>query len=396
MFVLIDRYIARLIFWPLLGTLVVSALILLMIRMAELFSLVLDEGGTTSTAFQILGNLVPQYLAFGIPLGLIFGVSRAFRGLALAGELDAVAGMGVSTLRLLKVPMLYAAGLAVITFAVVGYVQPLSVYEFERLLFDVRNGQFGFSVPVGEFTRLSDKIAIRVVAARNGGRDLSGVFLSVTENDGRQMTIIAERATLTADDDTGLSSAVFMNGTVSRVDFGAQKAQSISFASYDLPFKLPNMPTFRLRGEHERELTLSEQIRETRDVTTPPQKMAEASAGIYRRLAQVLVLFFLPMLGVALARPALRSTSEMGLIIALVLYIVYNEISLYGERLGFNGQADPLPVQVAPLLVFAALSVGLFLPMALRSGEPPMAILMRVDVMWFWPWRKNLASKKAR
>ena len=138
MFVLIDRYIARLIFWPLLGTLVVSALILLMIRMAELFSLVLDEGGTTSTAFQILGNLVPQYLAFGIPLGLIFGVSRAFRGLALAGELDAVAGMGVSTLRLLKVPMLYAAGLAVITFAVVGYVQPLSVYEFERLLFDVR------------------------------------------------------------------------------------------------------------------------------------------------------------------------------------------------------------------------------------------------------------------
>lgn len=384
MFVLIDKYIARLIFWPLFATLAVSALILLMIRMAELFSLVLDEGGTTATAFQILGNLVPQYLAFGIPIGLIFGVSRAFRGLALAGELDAVSGMGVSTLRLLKVPMIYATGLATITFAVVSYIQPLSVYEFERLLFDVRNGQFGFSVPVGEFTKLNDKIAIRVVNARNGGRDLSGVFLNVKEDNGSLLTIIAERATLLSDDESGESAATFKNGTLSRVDFTTQKSQSISFAEYELPFKLPNMPTFRFRGEHERELTLSEQINEARDPAVSPAKKAESLAGIYRRLAQVFVLFFLPLLAMALARPALRSTSEMGLIIALVAYIVYNEISLYGERLGFNGQADPLPVQLGPFVVFACAVLLLFVPMAIKSGEPPLAIIMRFDLASLW------------
>src|SRR5580693_5880116 len=98
--VLIDRYVARLILWPLLATLAISAMLLLVVRMVELFGLLIDEGGTVTTIFEVLSQLVPQYLALGIPVGLLMGVLLTFRQLTLARELDAMLGSGVSYLRL--------------------------------------------------------------------------------------------------------------------------------------------------------------------------------------------------------------------------------------------------------------------------------------------------------
>ncbi|HMN54250.1 MAG TPA: LPS export ABC transporter permease LptF, partial [Sphingopyxis sp.] len=44
----IDRYIARLIFFPMLGTLVLSAMLLVLEKMLRLFDFVATEGGPVS------------------------------------------------------------------------------------------------------------------------------------------------------------------------------------------------------------------------------------------------------------------------------------------------------------------------------------------------------------
>src|SRR5690349_13685215 len=79
--VLIDRYIGRLILWPLVVTLAVSAMLLLIVRMVDLTALLIDQGGTFITLLHVLSELVPQYLALGIPVGLLMGVLLAFRQL---------------------------------------------------------------------------------------------------------------------------------------------------------------------------------------------------------------------------------------------------------------------------------------------------------------------------
>ena len=78
----IDRYIARLIFFPMLGTLVLSAMLLVLEKMLRLFDFVATEGGPVSVVWRMLANLIPEYLSLGIPIGLMLGILLAFRRLA--------------------------------------------------------------------------------------------------------------------------------------------------------------------------------------------------------------------------------------------------------------------------------------------------------------------------
>ena len=84
----IDRYIARLIFFPMLGTLVLSAMLLVLEKMLRLFDFVATEGGPVSVVWRMLANLIPEYLSLGIPIGLMLGILLAFRRLATSSELD--------------------------------------------------------------------------------------------------------------------------------------------------------------------------------------------------------------------------------------------------------------------------------------------------------------------
>ena len=73
---------------PLFGTLVLSAMLLVLEKMLRLFDFVATEGGPVSVVFKMLANLMPQYMSLAIPLGLLMGIQMAFRKLATSSELD--------------------------------------------------------------------------------------------------------------------------------------------------------------------------------------------------------------------------------------------------------------------------------------------------------------------
>jgi lipopolysaccharide export system permease protein len=126
-----DRYIARLVIVPLLGTLTIAAMLLLLDRMRRLFDFVTAEGGPISVVWRMLANLMPEYLSLGIPIGLILGILLAFRKLAISSELDIFRAVGQGYGRLLRVPYIFAVFLAFVNFAIVGFVQPYARYLYE-------------------------------------------------------------------------------------------------------------------------------------------------------------------------------------------------------------------------------------------------------------------------
>jgi lipopolysaccharide export system permease protein len=81
---LIDRYFARTIAVPLIGTLILAAMLLVLDKMLRLFQYVVDAGGPVSVVWRMLANLLPEYLSLGIPIGLMLGILLAFRKLALS------------------------------------------------------------------------------------------------------------------------------------------------------------------------------------------------------------------------------------------------------------------------------------------------------------------------
>ncbi len=212
LFTRFDRYLARLIALPLLATLMISAMLLLLEKMLKLFDFVVNEGGPVSVVWAMLGNLIPQYLGLGIPIGLLLGVLLAFRKLALSSELDALRAVGISYNRLLLVPYLYAAALGLLTLIIVGFVQPYTRYAYEGLQFELRSGALGASIKVGEFATLGKRMTLRVEESHNQGQDLHGIFVRAESKSGKTLAVSAERGTFLATDDPDVILLRLTNG----------------------------------------------------------------------------------------------------------------------------------------------------------------------------------------
>src|SRR6476659_9304727 len=198
---LIDRYLAKSIAVPLVGSLILAAMLLVLDKMLRLFQYVVDAGGPVSIVWRMLANLRPEYLSLGIPIGLMLGILLAFRKLALSSELDALRGIGVGYGRLLRVPYAFAIPLMFLNLFIVGYLEPWSHYRYEGLRFDLKSGALGAAIKVGEFNRLGHRLTVRIDCSENKGSLLHGIFIQMDDANGTTVAATAERGRFLATDD---------------------------------------------------------------------------------------------------------------------------------------------------------------------------------------------------
>lgn len=374
----IDRYLAKLIFVPLVGTLVLAAMLLLLEKMLRLFDFVVSEGGPVNVVWRMMANLIPEYLGLAIPLGLMLGVLLAFRKLALSSELDSLRAVGIGYGRLLRVPYAYAALLMAVNVAIVGFVQPYAQYAYQELRFDLSSGALGASIKVGEFTNFGRRMTIRVERSENKGTDLYGVFVRAEDRRGRTLAVTADRGTFLASRDGSAIVLRLLNGRLVHDQPGFPAPRVLSFQRHDLPIDMPAIEAFRGRGSPLEELTLPELARVGKTPGTEPERRAEARANFHFRLVEIVMILMLPLLAVALAVPPKRSTSGLGIFVSIVMVVTYHKVNQYAEQMGSQGRIDPLIALWAPFLLFAALIFWMYWTLAYKPGGQPIGALERV------------------
>ncbi len=378
LFTRFDRYLARLIAVPLLSTLVISAMLLLLDRMLRLFDFVVTEGGPVSVVWRMLGNLLPEYLGLGIPIGLMLGILLGFRNIALSSELDALRSVGVSYNRLLRIPYLFAITLALVNLFIVGWLQPTTRYNYEGLRFELRSGALGASIKVGEFAKLGKRATLRVEESHDGGRDLRGVFLRTENPKGESLAVTADSGTFLSTDDPNVLLLRLRNGVLVQDGPKLVTPRVLRFTMNDLPIDLPKMEMFRSRGGDTDELTMNELV----DIATGNRAAGSlwlpAVADLQQRLVQCAVMLMLPLLAVALAVPPKRSTSSLGVFLGIVLIVTYYKITQYTQRMGAIGRVDPVIAQWVPFVAFSAFCMWMYYVLAFRPGGQPIGGLERV------------------
>jgi lipopolysaccharide export system permease protein len=374
---LTDRYIARLIAVPLTATLVIAAMLLILDKMLSLFDFVASEGGPVSVVWRMLANLIPEYLSLGIPIGLTLGILLAFRKLAMSSELDVMRAVGLGYGRLLRVPYVFTVSLALLNLAIVGFVQPKARYAYEGLRYELRSGALGASIKVGEFTKLGRRMTLRIERAENKGRDLYGIFVDTQASGGRTLAVTAERGTFLATDDPNTIIFRLANGTLvhDAPDFRAPRV--LSFVAHDLPIDLPKMESFRQRGGRDRELTIPELARQSKLPATADTTRDALRSEFHFRLVEVATMLLLPLLALALAVPPKRSSSALGVFVAIVVLVTQHKINEYGAALGTLGRIDPILALWVPFLAFAALTTWMYHMVAHVPGGQPIAVLER-------------------
>jgi len=372
-----DRYIARRIAVPLVATIAIAAMLLVLDRMLRLFDFVVREGGPVWVVWRLLANLLPEYLGLGVPIGLLLGILLAFRKLAMSSELDALRAAGVSYDRMLRVPFMFALAMGLINLAIVGFVQPVARYSYEQLRYDLRTGALGASIKVGEFARLGPRTTLRVEGSENDGKDLRGLFLRAEPKSGGAFTVSAAEGAFYATDDPDVIQLRLRRGSLIQEDPKFAAPRVLTFEEHSIPIDLPRMAGFRARGEKELELTLPELVRVSGDPESPPDMRVESVAATQRRLIQVVIMAFLPLLAVALAVPPKRSQSALGIILGIGILVAFHKISEYTERVGGAGRLDPVWGQWIPFILFAALCVWLYATLAYKPGGQPLGGLER-------------------
>lgn len=377
----IDRYILRLVLMPMLGVFVLAASLLVMDKMLRLFDFVATEGGPIGVVFQMLGSLLPEYASLAVPLGLMLGILLAFRKLATTSELDVMRAVGLSYTRLLRVPYAITLVLAAVNLAIVGYVQPLARYTYEELNYELKSGALGASIRVGEFTRLQDRLALRIEESRDEGRQLGGIFARVADEDGQVLSISARRGQFLALKDSPNTIIFRLEDGQIIQDTPGQTPRVLSFTRHDMPIDLPAIEEFRERGSDQstdrREDLLPELLNIGWSDSQPSAARASGQATFNYRVVEVVMMLLLPLLAVALAIPPKRSSSAMGLFVSIIMTVAYHKVNQYAEDVASLGRVDPILALWGPFAVFAALILWMYWRVAYVPGGQAIGWLER-------------------
>jgi lipopolysaccharide export system permease protein len=390
----IDRYVLRLTVVPMLGVFVLAASLLVLDKMLRLFDFVATQGGPIGVVFKMLASMMPEYASLAIPLGLLLGVLLAFRKLAVSSELDVMRAVGLGYGRLLRVPYAIAAVLIVVNIALVFYIQPISRYYYERLSYELQSGALGASIKVGEFTTLKDRMALRIERSEDDGRKLIGIFARVADAKGQVLSISADEGQFLANRDNPDTIILRLtDGTIVQ-DTGNQSPRVLSFSRHDLPIDLPTVEKFRARGSMEREYILPELLRIGWGQQQPDAKRDASQASFNFRMVEVVMMLLMPLLAVALAIPPKRSTSSLGVFVAIVMVVAYHKVNQYGEDLAALGRIDPLLALWVPFALFAVLIVWMYWRVAYVPGGQAIGALETAAAKLGKRLRKLLGRRK--
>lgn len=393
---LIDRYLARSIAVPLLGSLILAAMLLVLDKMLRLFQYVVDAGGPVSVVWRMLANLLPEYLSLGIPIGLMLGVLLAFRKLALSSELDALRGIGVSFGRLLRVPYFYAVPLMALNLFIVGYLEPWSHYRYEGLRFDLKSGALGAAIKVGEFNQLGRRLTLRIDRSEHNGTQLHGIFVEMDDKNGMSVAATAEHGRFLATDDPDTILFRLVKGRLVQDSPKFATPRTLSFETYDLPVSLPVINQFRSRGGSQSgELYLHELVkRGYGGAAANRHDMLEGRADLNFRLVEVIMMLILPLLAVALAVPPKRSSSSLGIFIGIVTVVAYHKVNQYADQMAVQGRVDAIIALWVPFLLLAGLIVWMYHVLAHRPGGQPIGVL-EYTAAKSWRYIRGLIPKRA-
>ena len=377
---LMDRYIAKSVAVPLIGTLLLAAMLLVLDKMLRLFDFVVNAGGPVSVVWRMLANLLPEYFSLGIPIGLMLGILLAFRKFALSSELDALRGVGAGFGRLLRIPFAYAFGLMLLNLFIMGWVQPWTHYGYERLRFDLRTGALGASIKVGEFNHLGKRMTLRIDRSEKKGTSLHGIFVQVDDKSGTQIAATAESGRFLSTDDPDVILFRLEKGRLIQDSPKFQTPRTLAFNLYDLPVNIPRVDPFRQRGHEElEELTLPELVRVGYlQANIPRDQRLGAQANLHFRLVEVIMMMMLPLLAVALAVPPKRSDSSLGIFVGIVIIVAYHKVNKYMEEAAAQGRLEPILALWVPLILLAVWIYWMYHVLAHRPGGQPIAALERV------------------
>jgi lipopolysaccharide export system permease protein len=348
----IDIYILRRIAKPLFALSGITMMILALENAPRLLRMTDEVERPLALIARFLVVLMPEHLAFGLMVGTFLSVALVLRRMALDHELDALFAVGLSPVRLMRMPMMIGVLLAMIHVGLRGYAEPWGERQLDEIGRAARSGDLGIAIAPGEFRHFGADVTLIASSVDNHTGVLRGLFLQTPQG-----TITAQLARIRNGGHQGMIVDLD-RGVAVRVDRDG-RWQPTGFQTMRLPIGVASASTVRAgesalnRADRQTSSTLYALARATDRVRISDPHIA--AAELVLRVGQASLIPILPWLALALAIPPLRSTSPVGIGAGLIVIVAFIE----GGNM-FVQTAHPAPYMILllgaiMLLTFAIL-----------------------------------------
>lgn len=333
-------------------------MMLLAERMVRLLDTTLGKKNSFAVVFELLAYLVPHYLGTAIPAALFLGLLFGFNKMSKDSEIEAFMAAGIGLHRLARPVIVLSAALAVVSLAIIGWMQPHTRYAYRSVVFDVQNVEVFYLAEAGVFMQAGTRTFILDKLDR-GKNAFDQVFLFDDHGGAGSETVTAAHGSLI--EIAGQPRPVLRLENGHRLKLGGRPAfdggtaplPSIAkFAATDTPLGKISDEIFRPRGEDERELTLPELYAQ---FDAPPAETTRNAmrTELHSRLIKILTPLILPVLAVPFAVGRRRSQRAYRFGLALVLLVAFNEVI---EQGGLATRTSGLSPWISMWLPFALLT----------------------------------------
>lgn len=352
---IIFRYLAK----EILFTLLAVSGVLLLIFMSGTFVRYLAEAASGDLSPQallvIMGYRLPGFLELILPLGTFIGVLLAYGRLYVESEMVVLSACGLSQRRLLSYTLLAALPVILAVSFLSLYLSPKGVAAVENLMAEQRaRGEFELIMPE-QFQPLNNgQATFYTEQVSENKEDLTGVFIAdVSANSlvtgGESAVVRAKSAHQWFDEQYQRRYFVLEDGKRYGGIAGQLDFHEISFDSFGQLMQ-SNLRQARVRYKVEAEPTAA------LIGATEPVRIA----GLQWRLSLPVLVVVVCLLAVPLSRTNPRQGRYLGMIPAILLYIIYL-VALNAARDQIKlGKLDPVLGLWVIHGAFLALAVLLF------------------------------------
>lgn len=347
--------------------------VLLLERLLRIFELVANTSDTLGAAARMLANLLPYYLGLAIPVALFLGVLITVDRVSRTGELSASLAAGVSLFQILRPFMFIAACLALFSFILMAYLQPLGRYDYRATVDKVKQSSAEAVFQEGKFAQVGRRVFW--TEQRSSGDRLGPIFILEEGRTGNTTRLT-----------TAPSGRIGRGVETSETRITLNDGQAIEFAPnkevvHRIDFRqtdwLINDGTirFRARGDDERELTLNELLAEASGKGKGIVAPHVAAAAAHAQIGRSLLLLLLPLIALPMGLGYGRSFQSTGIAVGIVFLLVAQKSLEMGQTLALDGRIAPWVGTWPVFMIVAAIGLGLFLRSALWVATPPLMLL---------------------
>ena len=337
-------------------------------------NLAMHQDNFFTLVFTYMSQWLALYAGLAMQLALAVGVMLGFSRLSQNRELDAMHALGFSLHRLLVPATAMALVLVVADFLVLGWLQPLSLYNSESLVHQVQ--RVASLLPEGGDLFVSNgnkTVLIDGIAPKSNS--FQKIFVYQTYPDGKSVATGGADGHLSiVEDDPNqyydvndvhmiqVISPLGKNGPTLPQSYNASAAAQLRG-----PVQAIDTSNFRKRGQSEWEMTFPELVR-----ATPPNRFMVApitiSAELNYRIVQLLFILVLPALAILFVVEPRRNPGPFRFLAGLLAILGFHQ--LLGLAVAFSriGQVSVLFTLWLPLLALTVLVVLRFRWLSLKPG----------------------------